>query len=55
MSPDHLEVLSLEMRAGFAEMRASLAELRTQIVELRTDVRTLWTEHLGHYHPDEPS
>jgi hypothetical protein len=48
-----LEVLALEMRAGFAETRASLAELRTLIIELRADVRNLWTEHLGHYHPEE--
>ncbi len=32
---DRLDVLSLEMRAGFAEIRAGLAEQRSGLAELR--------------------
>jgi hypothetical protein len=55
-----LEVLRLEMRAGFAQTQAGFAELRIGLAELRAEVRDLaesmrdlWTEHLAHSHPDE--
>jgi uncharacterized coiled-coil protein SlyX len=54
-----LDVLALEMRAGFAEQRSAVAELRIELVAVRQTVhdlehamRDLWNEHLGHSHPD---
>jgi hypothetical protein len=47
-----IDVLALEMRAGFAETRLALAELRSELHELDHSMRDLWNEHLGHSHPD---
>ncbi|HVM26862.1 MAG TPA: hypothetical protein VM433_04225 [Mycobacteriales bacterium] len=35
---DRLDVLTLEMRAGFAELRAGSAELRGSIAEVRAEL-----------------
>jgi uncharacterized coiled-coil protein SlyX len=57
-----LDVLALEVRAGFAEQRSAVAELRVELVAVRQSiddlehaVRDLWDEHLGHSHPTEGS
>jgi hypothetical protein len=54
-----LNVLALEVRAGFAEMRADVAEVRIELAAVRQDIhdleqsmRDLWTEHWGHSHPE---
>lgn len=48
----HFTTQSLELRALSAEVRTLGAELRLEIINLKQDLRDLWTEHLGHIHPD---
>ena len=53
---DNLDrVLTLEVRALHAEVRATKAELGLAITTLTGDLRDLWTEHLAHGRPDEPT
>lgn len=48
-----IQVLGLEMRAGFAETRLELVEVKRSIHDLDHSMRDLWAEHLGHTHPNE--
>lgn len=47
-----LRALRAEMTAGFAELRVDVAALRQTVLELDKSMRDLWTEHLGHEHPE---
>lgn len=58
---DRLDVLSLEMRAGFAELRAGLADVRADLSDFRTQqsdrhatlvdaISDLRNEYRGHTH-----
>jgi hypothetical protein len=55
MSDQEIETLRLEVRAGFAEVRLALVELRTELHTLGEAMKELWTEHLGHTHPEATS